>query len=107
MVFQSYAIWPHLTVSQNVSMPLIHGRQKLSAEEASRRVQDALQTVGLSHLADRPAPQLSGGQQQRVALARAIAVSSELLLMDEPMSNLDARLREEVRDQIRSVAKHY
>jgi len=107
MVFQSYAIWPHLTVAENVSLPLIHGRQKVPREDARKRVHAALQLVGLGHLADRPAPQLSGGQQQRVALARAIAVSSELLLMDEPMSNLDARLREEVRNEIRAVAGHY
>jgi iron(III) transport system ATP-binding protein len=107
MVFQSYAIWPHLTVSENVGMPLVHGRQKLSRQEAGKRVRNALETVGLSHLADRPAPQLSGGQQQRVALARAIAVSTEFLLMDEPMSNLDARLREEVRNQILTIVRHY
>jgi iron(III) transport system ATP-binding protein len=107
MVFQSYAIWPYLTVYENIALPLRDGRQRLPKAEVRRRVSDALETVGLSGLADRPAPNLSGGQQQRVALARAIAVSSSLLLMDEPMSNLDARLREDVRAQIKSVASHY
>ena len=107
MVFQSYAIWPHLTVYDNVALPLRHGRHRGPRHEVNARVLEALDIVGLSALADRPAPNLSGGQQQRVALARAIAVSSSLLLMDEPMSNLDARLRNEVRNQFRSVANHY
>jgi len=107
MVFQSYAIWPHLTVYENVALPLRYGRNKTGKLEVDRRVREALRLVGLEALADRPAPHLSGGQQQRVALARGIAVSSTLLLMDEPMSNLDARLREEVRTQIRAVTRHY
>ena len=107
MVFQSYAIWPHLTVYDNIALPLRHGRQRGPRAEVDARVREALDIVGLGALADRPAPNLSGGQQQRVALARAIAVSSSLLLMDEPMSNLDARLRTEVRNQFRSVASHY
>ena len=107
MVFQSYAIWPHLTVYENIALPLREGRMRLPKSEVRGRVSDALEIVGLAGLADRPAPNLSGGQQQRVALARAIAVSSSLLLMDEPMSNLDARLREEVRAQIKSVASHF
>ena len=107
MVFQSYAIWPHLTVYDNIALPLREGRQRRPKSEVHGRVTDALEIVGLAGLADRPAPNLSGGQQQRVALARAIAVSSSLLLMDEPMSNLDARLREDVRNQIKSVASHF
>jgi iron(III) transport system ATP-binding protein len=107
MVFQSYAIWPHLSVAENVSTPLMHGRRKLAREAATKRVADVLAAVGLADLADRPAPRLSGGQQQRVALARALAVTSELLLMDEPMSNLDARLREEVRAQLRAIAREF
>jgi len=107
MVFQSYAIWPHLTVAENVSLPLRHGRQRLQPADIARKVSEALAIVGLADHAGRPAPNLSGGQQQRVALARAIAVSTDLLLMDEPMSNLDARLREDVRNQIKDVVSHY
>ena len=106
MVFQSYAVWPHLTVSQNVALPLAEGAQRVAKSEVANRVKEALRLVQLEEQADRPATLLSGGQQQRVALARAIAVSSRLLLMDEPLSNLDARLREDVRGRIRDVAKH-
>jgi len=105
MVFQSYAVWPHLTVSQNIALPLAEGSQKIPRKEVAARVKEALHLVQLEEQADRPATLLSGGQQQRVALARAIAVSSRLLLMDEPLSNLDARLREDVRGRIRELAK--
>jgi iron(III) transport system ATP-binding protein len=105
MVFQSYAVWPHLTVYENVALPLAEGAQKVPRHEVDARVREALRLVQLDDLAHRPATLLSGGQQQRVALARAIAVSSRLLLMDEPLSNLDARLREEVRGKIRQLAK--
>ncbi len=105
MVFQSYAVWPHLTVYENVALPLAEGAQRVPRKEVAGRVNDALRVVQLEHLAPRPAVLLSGGQQQRVALARAIAVNSRLLLMDEPLSNLDARLREEVRGKIRALAK--
>jgi len=105
MVFQSYAVWPHLTVSQNIALPLAEGSQKIPRKEVAARVKEALHLVQLEEQADRPATLLSGGQQQRVALARAIAVSSRLLLMDEPLSNLDARLREDVRGKIRELAK--
>jgi iron(III) transport system ATP-binding protein len=105
MVFQSYAVWPHLTVFENVALPLREGSQRIDRREVDRRVAEALEMVELQQLARRPATLLSGGQQQRVALARAIAVSSRLLLMDEPLSNLDARLREDVRTRIRDLSK--
>src|SRR5215831_8300568 len=93
MVFQSYAIWPHMTVYENVAFPLRELR--VPRREIGERVMAILDTVGLGGLHDRPAPLLSGGQQQRVALARALVSNPEVLLLDEPLSNLDARLREE------------
>jgi iron(III) transport system ATP-binding protein len=105
MVFQSYAVWPHLTVFENVALPLREGAQKIHRSEVNNRVRQALRMVQLEEQADRSATLLSGGQQQRVALARAIAVNPRVLLMDEPLSNLDARLREEVRGKIRELAK--
>ncbi|KAF1042060.1 ABC transporter ATP-binding protein [Xylophilus sp.] len=103
MVFQSYAIWPHMTVRQNVEFPLEHGRKKRPAAERAAVVERALDRVHLAAYADRPAPLLSGGQQQRVALARAIAQSPSLLLLDEPLSNLDANLRDAMQQEIRSI----
>jgi len=105
MVFQSYAVWPHLTVFENVALPLREGAQKIPRHEVNQRVQEALRMVQLDEQKDRSSTLLSGGQQQRVALARAIAVNPRVLLMDEPLSNLDARLREEVRGKIRELAK--
>ena len=103
MVFQSYAIWPHMTVLQNVYYPL--KSKGFSRVEAKDRARSALETVGLLDLENRPSPNLSGGQQQRVALARALAGNPEVLLLDEPLSNLDAKLREEMRSGIRALQK--
>jgi iron(III) transport system ATP-binding protein len=107
MVFQSYAVWPHMTVFENVAFPLINGPHRLSSAAIKQKVMHALELVQLAGLADRPAPFLSGGQQQRVALARALAVEPKVLLMDEPLSNLDARLREEVRDEIKNLSQKF
>lgn len=104
MVFQSYGIWPHLTVFENVAYPL--EVRRLPAPEIRERVANALNLVGLSGLADRPAPFLSGGQQQRVALARALVYEPSVLLLDEPLSNLDAKVREQVREEIRTLQRH-
>ena len=101
MVFQSYAIWPHMTVYQNVAYAL--EVRKTPRAEIRARVMEALELVGLTGLADRPAPKLSGGQQQRVALARAVVGRPSLLLFDEPLSNLDAKLRERMRHEIREL----
>lgn len=101
MVFQSYAIWPHMTVAQNVAYPL--EVQRVPAGERGDRVAEALRRVQLLDYADRPAPHLSGGQQQRVALARAIVFNPRLLLFDEPLSNLDAKLREEMRIELKRL----
>lgn len=106
MVFQSYAVWPHLTVYENVALPLREGAQKIPGNEVEGRVKEALEMVQLEEQIHRPSTLLSGGQQQRVALARAIAVNPSVLLMDEPLSNLDARLREDVRGKIRDLAKN-
>jgi len=103
MVFQSYAVWPHLTVGQNVGFPL--EVQKMPAAEIRARVEATLAMVGLAGLADRPAPFLSGGQQQRVALARAIVKGAPVLLLDEPLSNLDAKLREDMRAELRDLQR--
>ncbi len=105
MVFQSYAIWPHMTVYDNVATPLRQGWLKLPKAQVQERVHQALALVGMAEMAARPAPFLSGGQQQRVALARSLAMEPSVLLMDEPLSNLDTRLREEVRGEIKSLAK--
>jgi iron(III) transport system ATP-binding protein len=105
MVFQSYAIWPHMTVFENVAFPLLHGRRRGSRDSVNDRVLKALQLVQLTGFEKRPAPFLSGGQQQRVALARAIVDEPDVLLLDEPLSNLDAKLREEMRYELRDLVR--
>jgi ABC-type Fe3+/spermidine/putrescine transport system ATPase subunit len=101
MIFQSYAIWPNMTVEQNVAFGL--ELRKIAKAEVKRRVGEMLEVVHMSHLADRYPAELSGGQQQRVALARAIVIRPSVLLLDEPLSNLDATLREEMRFEIRRL----
>ena len=92
-----------MTVFENVALPLVSGLGKIPRNQVAERVRSALAQVGMEQMFDRPAPQLSGGQQQRVALARSLALQPRILLMDEPLSNLDARLREEVRAEIRDL----
>ena len=101
MIFQSYAIWPNMTVAQNVAFGL--ELRKLSSDEVRRRVHEMLDVVHMRHLAERYPAELSGGQQQRVALARAIVIKPSVLLLDEPLSNLDANLREEMRFEIKRL----
>lgn len=101
MIFQSYAIWPNMTVFENVAFGL--KLRKLSSDEVKRRAAEILEVVQMGHLAGRYPAELSGGQQQRVALARAIVIQPAVLLLDEPLSNLDANLREEMRFEIRRL----
>lgn len=101
MVFQSYALWPHMSVAQNVAFGL--EERKVPKAEITKRVMAALDLVGLSHLAERKPSQLSGGQQQRVAVARTIVIEPKVLLLDEPLSNLDAKMRVQVRHELRDL----
>jgi iron(III) transport system ATP-binding protein len=106
MVFQSYAIWPHMNVFDNVAFPLRVGtRRRTGKSEVKRRVERSLDVVGLGHLAGRYATKLSGGQQQRLALARALVIEPAVLLLDEPLSNLDAKLRESLRFELKRLQR--
>jgi iron(III) transport system ATP-binding protein len=105
MVFQSYAIWPHMTVFENVAYGL--RIQRASEAEVKSRVADVLQMVGMEDFTMRPATELSGGQQQRVALARSYASRPKAILLDEPLSNLDARLRTRMRDEIKELQRQF
>ena len=107
MVFQNYALYPHLTVEENIRFPLenFKGKDRLTKEEMKKRVADAAELVQISDLLDRRPKELSGGQQQRVAIARAIVKLPRILLLDEPLSNLDARLRLQTREEIRRIQR--
>jgi iron(III) transport system ATP-binding protein len=105
MIFQSYALWPHMTIAENVGYGLVV--RKLARDEIARRVQEILAVTQMARYAERYPAELSGGQQQRVALARALVVKPETLLLDEPLSNLDANLREEMRFELRRLHDEY
>ncbi len=105
MVFQSYALWPHMSVRKNVEFGLTIGKRRVPKAERNKRVINALKMVYADELIDRKPSELSGGQQQRIAVARAIVVNPSILLLDEPFSNLDAKLRIETRSEIRSLIK--
>lgn len=107
LVFQNYALYPHLTVQKNIQFPLenLRGADKLSREEMQKRVYEAAKLVQIEELMERKPSELSGGQQQRVAIARALVKMPKVLLLDEPLSNLDARLRLQTREEIRRIQK--
>ena len=105
MVFQSYALWPHMDVANNITFPLRRGIRRVAKPDVERRLDHVLRLLNLVEQKDRPISSLSGGQQQRVALARALALEPTVLLMDEPLSNLDAKLRARLRLELRELTK--
>jgi iron(III) transport system ATP-binding protein len=107
MVFQSYAVWPHMNVYENVAFPLREGVRPLERKQLRERVTETLQLLELTGFAERPVTTLSGGQQQRVAVARAIALRPKVLLMDEPLSNLDFKLQVQLRGTLKELMRHF
>ena len=105
MVFQDYAVWPHMTVFENVAFPLRIAKKRLSSSAIKEAVHEALELVNMTEYLDRRATQLSGGQQQRLSLARALVRQPKVLLLDEPLSNLDAKLREQMRKELRMIQR--
>jgi iron(III) transport system ATP-binding protein len=107
MVFQSYAIWPHMTVFDNAAFPLLRGHQRLRVAQARPIVEDLLERVGLAQVKNAMATRLSGGQQQRLALARALAARPKVLLLDEPLSSVDAALRATLRQEVKAIQQEF